>query len=90
MPLDYDAERDMLVSSPPLSSSRGVGLHLLEQQGCLLLLPSLFNTGGQPESPFTSHLLFRLPDSFPALALIAIIDSQGLGFLAREWVTRRK
>lgn len=65
-------------------------LHLLEEQGCLVLLPSPFNTGGQPKSPFTSHLLLRVPDSFPALALIPTIDSQGLGFLAREWVTRRK
>lgn len=50
-------------------------LHLLAEQGCIVLLPSPFNIGGQLKALLTLYLLFRVPDSFPALPLIPIINS---------------
>lgn len=92
MPLDYVAERDMLISSPSLSSSHGGGSLLSAPSSSrtrlLLLFP--FNLGGQLKVLLTSDLLSRVPNSFPALPLIPIINSQWLGSLARKRVTRRK
>lgn len=56
MPLDYVAERDMLISTPSLSSSHGVGSQLSAPSSSRtrLLFPFPFSIGGQLKALLTS------------------------------------
>jgi hypothetical protein len=68
MPLDYIAERDMLISSPSLSGSCGAGslLSAPSSSRTSLLHPFPFNMGGQLKALFTcidsaGFLIFSCP-----------------------------